>query len=488
MFTKLSSDSTGLKVNYNKSMMVPININDERLDLLARIFGCSKGSLPFTYLGLPLGTTKPRIQDFLPLVNKCERRLGGISTLLNQAGRLQMTNGVLSSLPTFYMCTLELPKAVIKQIDKFRKNCLWRGSNINGRGAPKAAWEIVCKTKEKGGLGVINLHLQNQALLMKNLDNFFNKKDIPWVHLVWEKHYSNGRLPSNIKKGSFWWRDNLKLLQNFKEMTTIQIKDGQTCLFWKDKWLPNILEHQFPQLSSFAKRKTISVSKALTMNSASLLLNLPITQEAYSQLNDLLQIISGTTLVDENDSWFINGRSKGFSSAAAYRMLLGQHNTEPIYRWIWKSHCQPKHKVFCWLLVKDRLSARNILRRKHMNLESYNCEICSQRVEETVEHLFWDCAFARQCWAFINVQTIQGGSSIQNVAAARIQLQSQFFMTTTIVLLWTIWKVRNKLIFNNNQIGLQECKAMFLQELGLISLRIKKSLTESFQQWIQRLQ
>jgi hypothetical protein len=82
--------------------------------LLARTFGCSKGTLPFTYLGLPLGTTKPKIIDFLPLISKCERRLGRISSMLNQAGRLQITNVVLSSLPTYYMCTLELPMTVIK--------------------------------------------------------------------------------------------------------------------------------------------------------------------------------------------------------------------------------------------------------------------------------------------------------------------------------------------------------------------------------------
>jgi hypothetical protein len=104
------SESTGLKVNYNKSMMLPINVTEARLDILANTFGCSKGTLPFTYLGLPLGTTKPRIVDFLPLVNKCERRLGGITGMLNQAGRLQITNVVLSAMPTFHMCTLEIPK------------------------------------------------------------------------------------------------------------------------------------------------------------------------------------------------------------------------------------------------------------------------------------------------------------------------------------------------------------------------------------------
>jgi retron-type reverse transcriptase len=52
------SEVTGLKVNFQKSMMLPINMSEERLDLLAGTFGCSKGSLPFTYLGLPLGLTK----------------------------------------------------------------------------------------------------------------------------------------------------------------------------------------------------------------------------------------------------------------------------------------------------------------------------------------------------------------------------------------------------------------------------------------------
>lgn len=82
------SESTALRVNYSKSLMLPINMTEQRFVILARTFGCSEGSLPFTYLGLPLGTTKPRIQEFLPLVNKYERRLGGISTFLNFARRL----------------------------------------------------------------------------------------------------------------------------------------------------------------------------------------------------------------------------------------------------------------------------------------------------------------------------------------------------------------------------------------------------------------
>lgn len=173
------SDCTGPKINYKKSMMLPINMNEQRLDHLARTFGCSKGTLPFTYLGLPLGLTKPRVQDYLPLINKCERRLASVSSFLSQAGRLELTNAVFTALPTFYMCTLALPKTLIKQIDKFRKHCLWRGSDINARSQPKAAWNMICIPNDEDGLGIIDIEKLNQALLLKNLDKFFDKSGIP---------------------------------------------------------------------------------------------------------------------------------------------------------------------------------------------------------------------------------------------------------------------------------------------------------------------
>jgi hypothetical protein len=56
----------------------------------------------------------------------------------------------------------------------------------------------VCKPKKRGVLGVIKLRLQNEALLMKNLDKFFSKADLPWVNLVWSQYYGNGRVPSTL--------------------------------------------------------------------------------------------------------------------------------------------------------------------------------------------------------------------------------------------------------------------------------------------------
>jgi hypothetical protein len=94
----------------------------------------------------------------------------------------------------------------------------------NNKAPPKAAWKkLVCVPKESGGLGVLNLTIQNESLLLKHLHKFFNRMDIPWVHLVWERYYSNGRLPGSSRHGSFWWKDILKLSNSFKGMSRVLI-------------------------------------------------------------------------------------------------------------------------------------------------------------------------------------------------------------------------------------------------------------------------
>jgi hypothetical protein len=47
---------------YSKSQMVALNLNEEQVILLAHTFSCQLGSPPFTYLGILLGTTKPRVR------------------------------------------------------------------------------------------------------------------------------------------------------------------------------------------------------------------------------------------------------------------------------------------------------------------------------------------------------------------------------------------------------------------------------------------
>jgi hypothetical protein len=88
---------------------------------------------------------------------------------------------------------------------------------------------MVCLPKSEGGLRVLNLETHNEVLLLKNLHKFYNRADILWVHLVWEKYYSNGKLPNHTLKGSFWWRDILRLLNLFKGLSSVTPFRGDSC-------------------------------------------------------------------------------------------------------------------------------------------------------------------------------------------------------------------------------------------------------------------
>jgi hypothetical protein len=182
---------TGLKVNYHKSSLVPINMDEQETNCLASHFECAVATMPFTYLGLPMGTTKPTIRDLSPLTDRIERRLTASASFLSYGDRLVLVNSVLSSMPIHFLCSLHIPDGAINVIDRARRHCLWRKRKDEDKALSLASWDMVCRLKAKGGLGIINLKIQNKCLLLKHLHNFYNDADLPWVRLVKHAYYYN---------------------------------------------------------------------------------------------------------------------------------------------------------------------------------------------------------------------------------------------------------------------------------------------------------
>jgi hypothetical protein len=121
---------------------------------------------------------------------------------------------------------------------------------------------------------------------------------------------------------------------------------------------------------------------------------------------------------------------------------------------IWNSKALSKLKVFAWLLFLDRLNTRDIMQRKHWHLESgFNCELCRTNVLETVQHLFFECEFARQCWEFVNVNWDASVQLSQNYMTAKAAFNGPCFFDVFACATWNIWKIRNDLIFNHTPIS-----------------------------------
>jgi hypothetical protein len=172
------AQATGLVINFSKSTMVPMHLNAEDTSAIQTVLGCRVEGFPQTYLGLPLSCDKLRMVHFAPLIAKIDKYLSGwISLLLSSGGRIVLLNAVLDALPAYAMGALELPPALLRAIDALRRAFLW---NFSGRASGArclVAWDLVCRPKEIGGLGIRRLEAQNSCLLVKLVHRLVTTQD-----------------------------------------------------------------------------------------------------------------------------------------------------------------------------------------------------------------------------------------------------------------------------------------------------------------------
>lgn len=87
---------------------------------------CAVGLLPVTYLGLPILGRKPQRQDWEGLVVKVRKRLSSWkSQHLSLGSCLMLVNSIPSALPIYWISMFRLPKWMIKEVDRIRKDFLW---------------------------------------------------------------------------------------------------------------------------------------------------------------------------------------------------------------------------------------------------------------------------------------------------------------------------------------------------------------------------
>jgi hypothetical protein len=89
------------------------------------------------------------------------------------------------------MGKVKLPPIIIEKINMYRKHCMWRGSNLNNKKPPLAAWSLISyrtRPQKVGDLGILNLKTQNDDLL-KSLHKIFNKPSVFIGFLLYNCQY-----------------------------------------------------------------------------------------------------------------------------------------------------------------------------------------------------------------------------------------------------------------------------------------------------------
>jgi hypothetical protein len=320
----LFGHASGLRTNLSKSSISPIHCSDEELALTANILSCSIKGFPCTYLGLPLTIGKPTKEVLLPLVDKVADYLPGWkASLLNRAGRLVLVKVVLTAVPIYLLIAMDLPKWVLKAIDKRRRGFLWNGHQQANGGNCLVAWKKVQRPLEYGGLGIHNLELLGWALRIRWLWAQKTDADRPWAGL-----------PITVPH---------KARALFNVAVDAIVGNGEEILFWTDRWLGgHTLAEIAPNLFKTVQKRTTkrrTVAQALHNRTWVQDIKGARTVEVLLEFLQIWDMVDGFILqpeIPDRYKWKLT-QDGSYSSKSAYKaFFVGSIKFGP-WRRIWKT-------------------------------------------------------------------------------------------------------------------------------------------------------
>jgi hypothetical protein len=208
----------------------------------------------------------------------------------------------------------------------------------------------------------------------------------------------------------------------------ILLMEGFTMIFFLIFWA----FAEDPHISLWALKQSASLLNCF---------RIPMFSEAYNELPQLQNFLDDLHLVDQDgkDSWIYIWGQYRYSSSKYYHYHFRDIQPNLTILWIWKSKCIPKIKFFAWLLLNDRLNTRNILRRRRKFFEDgYSCVLCLEDVEESVEHLFFDCNSTACRWFALGITWNAHLDIHQKIQAAELDFAKPFFMEIFMIGAWCI--------------------------------------------------
>jgi hypothetical protein len=150
-------------------------------------------------------------------------------------------------------------------LDYFRSRFFWQ-SDGHKKKYRLTRWNIICRPKDQGGLGIEVLEVKNKCLLCKWLFKILTGNGV-WHELVSNKYLHSRSLSQVTVKSldSSFWKGLMKLKDDFFERGSFTIGNGEEARFWEETWLGSSpLAQQYPSLYNIVQRKLVSVATVLS--------------------------------------------------------------------------------------------------------------------------------------------------------------------------------------------------------------------------------
>jgi hypothetical protein len=383
------AQTSGQIVNPQKSSIYSGSIPPQRLTQISHLTGFQIGTLPFTYLGVPIFEGKAKTIYFQPIADKVKLKLSAWkASLLSLAGRVQLVKSVIHSMLLHCILVYSWPMSLIKDLERWMRNFIWSG-DVNKRKLVTVAWHKVCLPIKEGGLGVRSLSKVNKGANLKLCWEML-QSNLPWATFL-RNRVMKQKSPIKYLISSSVWSSIKHKYQEATLNSSWLLGNGRNINFWTDSWCgqPIVKTLNIPMES----HSSLKASVHLFINNSTW--NIPhIFYQIYPFMQDIVEKIT-IPAIERDDQFIWNHSHDGdltFKEAYQFQCQAGQNISWA--KSISNIAIPPSKSFMVWRSLHNKLPTDENLSLRGCQLPSI-CNLCSLH-GETIAHLFLECKFAKE--------------------------------------------------------------------------------------------
>nr|CAH67882.1 OSIGBa0153E02-OSIGBa0093I20.11 [Oryza sativa] len=379
------------------------------------------------------------------------------------------------SRPIYLLTASKVTKESLKQLDKQRHRFLWAGTGDITGGKCKVNWTKTCLPTSQGGLGVLNLEKFTRALRLRWLWHEWKDPNKPWVGL--------DTPCDEIDKDLF------------AASTKITVGDGNMTRFWDSTWIDGRRPKDLmPLVYAISKNRKKSLHQGkeddtwvddLIFDAGS-----TITVNLVEQLVRLWEAVRNVQLVSEEPDqivWKFTGNGHYTASSAYHAQCLEAPSTN-LNSLIWKAWAPGKCKFYVWLIIQNRVWTSDRLAIRGWQNNGH-CPLCRCEAE-TGLHLVATCRYTKRIWHHVAGwvgyhqlepsqweeahSVCQWWESLANTP----NIPKKGLRSLILLVVWEIWKERNRRIFDNKEMAVGLLLAKIKEEASVWALAGAKRLRD----------
>jgi hypothetical protein len=191
----------------------------------------------------------------------------------------------------------------------------------------------------------------------------------------------------------------MSVKDEFLKRGSFVVGNGLSTRFWEDTWLGDKpLAEEYPSLYNIVHHKNVTVAHVCGVGQLNIGFRRTLSGNKWDRWIHLLQRLITIELNDTEDifKWKLTA-SGVFTVKSMYLDLLDGH-TIFLKKYIWKIKVPLKIRIFMWFVFKKVILTKDNLVKRNWH-GCTKCCFCDQN--ETIDHLFISCPFARMIWRIV---------------------------------------------------------------------------------------